>query len=1136
MSSRIEKGRAKFRPTITPRRSTSQSSSAIPPSTSASTTSFLPSSSPSSSLPSIQPASSASNSHAPQPSTPSSSAPRSYAFAPTPTRLNLGPNRPIHPPSKINDNSVASSSLHTSSASSSSTTPAFRKPALAPPRPPSSTRSSQTPQPQSLNGSSSDLSQNPTNHVFAAPQVNNKPPSIGGSRTKGKAIAPGSSRNADSTLPDQTQDGSKASASDEVSEVSAGPPLVNAAAPPAIGGRKRATKLVAPGGSRRDGASSDKADQQPSMGPPSDVPRSKQVVKDQAGGVQVVPGDTTSDERGDITGQAQVKDLLTSSERTSKTRGSKVTPRAGSKGNQEPPSGSALEIVIEGREAPQTEVGVLDNESEEEESTPAPETSSIKNKRRSRSESASTSAVDGRRRKKQLKSIKDPSMPKKPRSAYFMFLSYTRPERAKDLPDLSITELMKKLGDEWRSMTSEEKARFEEEAEIDKQRYRAEMSEWVDQNPGKVVDPAGPRSDLETDEALESSNHSKQPPSSSASRTNTRSNLTPKEKRAQARKRQKMKVLERNSGKPKKPATAYLMFVNSVRSERQNEFPQESITEITARMAGEWREMGEEERSRWKQESLKEKEAYQRALQDWKDRFPQGVRLPSDQDSDSDTSSDTSSEGSDEQEEENPDGDGKSGRKRKRRRRSRLPRIGPDGEILERKPREKRTISDDEREYLAEVEAEGPSLAALRLDPTSTSMKDLAVKNLKRGRAGPRTFELERVRRRQAEEKRKAEELSERIDADAVRDESSKGSKKSKGEEEGGLFEGEEEEGEEEEEVAESGQEEGEGEGPKSASHIKSKRRRGSSVGTEHSFAENRFAVQTRIVDGKIVVDETSLFANYGEDDEMREGMEVIDEREGDKFINSATRGKGMRKLKNWNYEDTEKFYKSLSQWGTDFEMIARLFPGRNRVMIKKKYQIEERANPKRIDEALLNKVEIDLEDYAQAAGVDLSGPPPEIRASFHHPSFKGGDEDEEEEKGGVKKKEERGHEERGDEEVEEEYEEEIEVDQQGNEVVRRRPVKKKATRKAGKPKAKGGGEAEADHHHQEGGRRSSLGRGRAMSNSTTGGGGGGQSGPSQPSSGLTKQQIEERERRHRAGSFRRNFDIMEEEEVVGDA
>lgn len=90
--------------------------------------------------------------------------------------------------------------------------------------------------------------------------------------------------------------------------------------------------------------------------------------------------------------------------------------------------------------------------------------------------------------------------------------------------------------------------------------------------------------------------------------------------------------------------------------------------------------------------------------------------------------------------------------------------------------------------------------------------------------------------------------------------------------------------------------------------------------------------------------------------------------------------------------------------YGTDFESIARVMPGRTRHEIKNKFNAEDRRNSQLINEFLFKPKPIgecynillysfnpwmligdivavtDLEEAGRMTGKDLSGPPPEIR------------------------------------------------------------------------------------------------------------------------------------------------------------
>nr|CDI51741.1 -related protein [Melanopsichium pennsylvanicum 4] len=517
--------------------------------------------------------------------------------------------------------------------------------------------------------------------------------------------------------------------------------------------------------------------------------------------------------------------------------------------------------------------------------------------------------------------------------------------------------------------------------------------------------------------------------------------------------KRRLKRKELSSGKPRRPLSAYLLFVNSVRAQRQKQNPDMTLTQLTSEIAAEWRDLVPAQRTKWETEASLLRQQYDSALETWKLAHPDGVALGPEDESDMETTSEL-------------DEAGDPIRRKKRR-------IN-----LLRKPH---TVSDDEEEYRRQVYHEGEQLAASRVDPANITMGEISTLDYKKGRAGPRTFEAERVYTRLVTDRRaaaksallgqhvlaeKANHLSPSPAPPARIVSTTNGARV--------QVDGEEEvlEGEEEEIVGdETGDDDGEseiersapesdadgttnGEAGASSSSRNRKKREASVAATDISFNENRFAVQTRIVDGKIVIDETSLFANYGNGEEDRENMEVVDEREGDRFVNAATYSRKMGRNRKWTADDTAKFYRSLQQWGTDFEMIARLFPGRDRVMIKKKFNVEERSNGKLIDAALMNSVPVNLEQYAQAIGVDLSGPPPEIKADLGdiealNTATSGGAV----EAAGIKKREGTAPIKGSRSDVEDnddgddwyEYEEVIEVDDQGVEQVLRRRLGKKA-------------------------------------------------------------------------------------------
>ncbi|KAM0746376.1 hypothetical protein T439DRAFT_294088 [Meredithblackwellia eburnea MCA 4105] len=142
-------------------------------------------------------------------------------------------------------------------------------------------------------------------------------------------------------------------------------------------------------------------------------------------------------------------------------------------------------------------------------------------------------------------------------------------------------------------------------------------------------------------------------------------------------------------------------------------------------------------------------------------------------------------------------------------------------------------------------------------------------------------------------------------------------------------------------------------------------------------LVESQYAPQMRIVDGQLVIDDSSLEIDRHGMDEYNGTREVIEETAKDRMVNSSTWAKRTR-VEKWAPEETALFFDCLSQFGTDFEMIAGLFPMRSRKQIKAKFNKEDKLNSQRITQALKRRKDIDLESYAKVTGQDLTGPVPE--------------------------------------------------------------------------------------------------------------------------------------------------------------
>ncbi|GFN86488.1 fact complex subunit ssrp1 [Plakobranchus ocellatus] len=71
---------------------------------------------------------------------------------------------------------------------------------------------------------------------------------------------------------------------------------------------------------------------------------------------------------------------------------------------------------------------------------------------------------------------KDPNKPKRPQSAYFIWLNEHREGMKEEFPGISVTDLSKKAGERWKEVT--DKSEWEEKAKIAKEEYQVAMQEY----------------------------------------------------------------------------------------------------------------------------------------------------------------------------------------------------------------------------------------------------------------------------------------------------------------------------------------------------------------------------------------------------------------------------------------------------------------------------------------------------------------------------------------------------------------------------------------------------------------------------------------------------------------------------------
>ncbi|KAG7882603.1 hypothetical protein KL938_003026 [Ogataea parapolymorpha] len=141
--------------------------------------------------------------------------------------------------------------------------------------------------------------------------------------------------------------------------------------------------------------------------------------------------------------------------------------------------------------------------------------------------------------------------------------------------------------------------------------------------------------------------------------------------------------------------------------------------------------------------------------------------------------------------------------------------------------------------------------------------------------------------------------------------------------------------------------------------------------GDAESLRRNKRQPQLQLDENqKLILDpeSTVIDRHSGPADSARE---VVDENPFQNLITSGSYSK-KKYVDKWTSEETAEFYKALSTWGTDFGLIAQLFPYRTRRQVKAKFASEERRNPHFVELALLRRLPVDIAEYAAKTGKDF--------------------------------------------------------------------------------------------------------------------------------------------------------------------
>lgn len=142
---------------------------------------------------------------------------------------------------------------------------------------------------------------------------------------------------------------------------------------------------------------------------------------------------------------------------------------------------------------------------------------------------------------------------------------------------------------------------------------------------------------------------------------------------------------------------------------------------------------------------------------------------------------------------------------------------------------------------------------------------------------------------------------------------------------------------------------------------------------------ETRHAVpEAVIVDGQIVIDDASLLIDrhaLAAAERNAEQFESVEENDLTRRVTQASWGK-RDKSGGWGELLTDQFYDGLRMFGTDFNMISKMFLGRTRHSVKLKFNKEERDDPVRIERALKGaRMPVDMAEFQKLTNTVYDDP-----------------------------------------------------------------------------------------------------------------------------------------------------------------
>ena len=186
-------------------------------------------------------------------------------------------------------------------------------------------------------------------------------------------------------------------------------------------------------------------------------------------------------------------------------------------------------------------------------------------------------------RKKRIKL--DPNRPKGPISAYIHFGNEKRSALRAANPGEKITSIMKRIGAEWKQIGKKEKKKYNKMAKKDRKRYAREMAAY---------EPP--------------------PPPSQSAKETLKQMQAASAPTAPERSATRKPAVEKDPNRPKRPPSAYLLFLGATRPGFKATHPELNPKDMMTRMAALWRQSSASDRKPFEVQATARKAEYDKLM------------------------------------------------------------------------------------------------------------------------------------------------------------------------------------------------------------------------------------------------------------------------------------------------------------------------------------------------------------------------------------------------------------------------------------------------------------------------------------------------------------------------------------------